>query len=171
MNARIRLFLSSYVPLFVAGAVRFDHPYLQVTLVVAAVIGVASLISLIRVTRKNIEPDPATPTAVRDMGSEVAAYIATYLLPFITVDNPDKCDLVAYSIVFFTIAVVFINSDLVGVNPLLYLLRYRTYRVTGIRKLNSGADADAIVISRRVVVVGSPIRLAKLATGVSLVVK
>lgn len=168
MTARIRLFLSSYVPLFVVSAIRFESTGLQVFLGIAAVVGTLSLASLIHVSANRVQPRVATATSVRDLGSEVAAYVATYLLPFVTVGQPSTRDLLAYAIVFVTLGVVFVNSDLVGVNPLLYLLGYRVFAVSGVRKLAQGSIADTIVISRNIVVAGSDVTLTDLATGVSL---
>ena len=131
MTARIRLFLSSYVPLFVVSAIRFENTGLQIFLGVTAVVGTVSLVSLIHVSANRVQPRVAPATSVRDLSSEVAAYVATYLLPFVTVDQPGWRDLLAYAIVFLTLGVVFVNSDLVGVNPLLYLLGYRVFAVSG----------------------------------------
>ena len=170
MNARIRLLLSSYVPLFVVGAVRFEDGRLRVALGVLVAVGIWSLISLIRVSTRRVHPREATPTCVRDLSSEVAAYVATYLLPLMTVADPGPRDLVAYALVLAVIGVVFVNSDLVGVNPLLSLCRYRVFQVSGVRKLATGEEADTIVISRGRVVAGSTVKLANLATGVSLVI-
>lgn len=168
MTARIRLFLSSYVPLFVAGAIRFDHMAARVFLIVAAATGVVALASLIRVSVVRVRGRKATPTAVRDLGSEVAAYVATYLLPFVTVSEPSARDLAAYALVLVTLAIVFVNSDLVGVNPLLYVVGFRTYSVSGIRKDVHGRHVDAIVISPKTLRVGQRIDLVDLATGVSI---
>lgn len=170
MNARIRLLLSSYVPLFFVGAVRFDDSWLRVALGILVVAGIWSLISLIRVSTRRVHPREATATRVRDLGSEVAAYVATYLLPLMTVAKPGLRDLVAYALVLAVIGVVFVNSDLVGINPLLSLFGYRVFQVSGVRKVATGEEADTIVISRSRVVAGSTVKLADLAAGVALVI-
>jgi len=170
MTARIRLALSSYIPLFVVGIIRFDDFRLRIVLSGIVLSGIVSLVSLIRVSVKRVQPRKATPTFVRDLSSEVAGYVATYLLPFMTVDQPGPRDLLAYAFVLVTLGIVFVNSDLVGVNPILSLCGYRVLQVSGVRKLATGEDADTIVISRCPVVAGSGATLADLATGVSLVI-
>jgi hypothetical protein len=167
MSARTRLFLSSYVPLFAIAALRFDGTWLRLGMLAAAVLGVASLISLI-VASQRIERRTVQPTAVRDLGSEVAAYIATYLLPFLTVSQPRARDLIAYGLVMATIGVVYVQSDLLGVNPLLYLLRYRIYALEGARRTRDGADADAVIMSRRRPIANQPIVVHELSEGVYL---
>lgn len=170
MYARVRLFLSSYVPLFFVGTVRFDDTRLRVVLGLLVVAGIWSLVSLIHVSTRRVHPREATATGVRDLSSEVAAYVATYLLPLMTVPNPAPRDLIAYGLVLTVFGVVFVNSDLVGVNPLLSLCRYRVFQVSGVRKLATGEEADTIVISRYRVIAGSTVKLADLATGVSLAI-
>lgn len=170
MTAKLRLFLSSYVPLFVVSAIRFDDLALRLTLGFAAVVGALSLFSLIRVSGKKIQSIEVMPTSSRDIGSEVAAYLSTYILPFVTVSQPTTRDLIAYSIVFVTIGVVFVNSDLLGVNPLLYLLGFHVFRVSGTRMLKGGEYVDAVIISRGCVSSNSRISIVSLAEGVHLVV-
>ena len=168
MSARIRLLMSSYVPLFVVGALRFHDIWLRAALGCLAAGGVLSLVSLIRVSTTRVQPREVTPTSVHDLSSRVAGYVATNLLPFMTVAEPGFMDLVAYAFVLLTLGVVFVNSDLVGINPLLSLCRYRVFRVAGVRRLAGGEEADTIVISRCRVVTGSTVMLTDLATGVSL---
>ena len=170
MSARIRLLLSSYVPLFIVGALRFNNGWLCTFLVCIAVGAVWSLVRLVRVSKLRVSSRKATPTSVRDRSSEVAAYVATYLLPLMTVADPGVRDLIAYAFVLVTLGVVFVNSDLVGVNPLLSFCGYRVFRVSGVRRLARGEEADTIVISRYRVVAGTAITLTDLATGVSFVV-
>ena len=170
MTARIRLVLSSYVPLFIVGIIRFDDFRLRIALGCIVFAGLASLVSLVRVSANRVQPREATPTSVRDLSSEVAGYVAAYLLPFMTVDQPGLRDLLAYAFVLLTLGIVFVNSDLVGVNPILSICGYRVLQVSGVRKLLTGEDADTIVISRYPVVPRSAVRLTDLATGVSLVI-
>lgn len=168
MSARLRLFLSSYVPLFVIAAVRVDDARLRASLILLAATGVWSLFSLIRVSR-SIEPRVVEPTNVMDLGSEVASYVATYLLPFVMVGEPDSADLVAYSLTLLTIAVVFVKSDMVGVNPLLYLLGYRIYGVDGVRTTAVGAQRRSLLISRLPLDDAHRLTVTDLAAGASLV--
>ena len=85
--------------------------------------------------------------------------------------EPNARDLSAYALVLVTLAVVFVNSDMVGVNPLLYLVGYRAYSVSGVRKLAHGDDIDTIVISRNAIRLGEKMELADLSNGVSMAVR
>lgn len=170
MSARIQLAMSAYVPLFVIGFIRFEGKWLRCALSILIMIGIISLFSLIRTSVKRVQPREATPTTVRDLGSKVAAYVASYLLPFMRVDEPDIKDVIAYTIVLLMLGILIVTSDLVGVNPLLRLFGYRVFAVSGVRRLAGGQEADTIVISRDVLVAGSTVTLTDLATGVSFVI-
>lgn len=171
MIVRLRLFLSSYAPLFAIGAIRFEGVALRVSLGAIAVAGAVSLALLVRTSARRLTPRRVTPTSVEDMGAEVSAYIATYLLPFVAVERPDALDLVAYGLVLVVLAVVFVNSDLLGVNPLLYLAGYRAYAVGGTRLDRAGTARPAVMISRNQPSPNEEIEIADLADGVAVALR
>jgi hypothetical protein len=100
---RLRLFLSSYAPLFAILAVRFITPWLWMVLAALAVSGCLTLAFAIRALHR-VEPSPHTVVEVSDQGAEVAGYLATYLPPFMTVPAPTGRDLIAYSLFLLEIA-------------------------------------------------------------------
>jgi hypothetical protein len=171
MIVRLRLFVSSYAPLLVVAAIRFESTRLRIAFALMAVASVITLLMLIRTSRTRVAPRTATPVAVRDLGSEVGAYIASYLLPFVAVERPGTNDLIAYTVVFVVLAVVFINSDLIGVNPLLYLFGYRIYSVKGVRTDQYADDQEAVVISKHPLRPNQRTQFVDLTTGVSIVVE
>jgi hypothetical protein len=126
---RSRLFLSSYAPLFLILAIRFRDPILQLVMGALTFVGVAALLLVMR-KAKEIDPDPHLVLTVADRGAEVAGYVATYLLPFVTVEEPTVRDLAGYVLFFIVVGVVYVRSDMVQINPLLYLTRYRVWAIT-----------------------------------------
>jgi len=126
---RLRLFISSYAPLFAILAIRFRDPRLEVTCALVAVVGAASLLLLLRAAGR-IQPDPHRIDTVADRGAEVAGYLATYLLPFVTVAEPSARDIAGYAFFLAVVGVVYVQSDMVQINPVLYLFRYRVSAVT-----------------------------------------
>ncbi len=109
---RIRLFASSLAPLFVILAVRFMEPWLEVVCAMVAFLGFATFLLLLRAAGK-ISPDPHEVTSVADRGPEVAGYVATYLLPFVTVAEPTGRDLLAYVLFLVVVGLVYVRSDMV----------------------------------------------------------
>lgn len=129
MLGRPLLFLSSYAPLFGLLAIRFETRWLWISCVVLAVLGVAALWLLLRLDART-SPGPHVLASVRDAGVEAASYLATYLLPFLTVATPTVRDVLAYAGFLLVAAIINIRSAVVQVNPLLYLLGYRVLSVT-----------------------------------------
>ena len=96
MLGRPLLFLSSYAPLFALLAIRFEQRWLWISCTVLAVLGVVSLWLLLRLDARS-SPGPHTLVSSRDAGVEAAGYLATYLLPFLTVATPTIRDVIAYA--------------------------------------------------------------------------
>ena len=69
----------------------------------------------------------ATVHDIHDQSGATAAYLATYILPFIGIDFtiPETISLLFFIIVVFAI---FVGSNLVAVNPTIYIFRWRVIR-------------------------------------------
>jgi len=77
---------------------------------------------------------------VENRDSDVAAYAATYLLPFLTVFSGAWQDVASLAAFIAIIGVVYVRSRLIYVNPVLALLGFRLWRVI---PLTAGAQPDA----------------------------
>lgn len=64
-----------------------------------------------------------------DTGGEVSGYLASYLLPFVTVPTPSWRDLLDYGLFLLVNLVIYVRSNLVRVNPTLYVLGYRVLAI------------------------------------------
>lgn len=122
------LFLSSYAPLFALLAIRFEPPWLRISCAALAVVGAVSLWLLLRLDARS-DPGPHVLASAEDAGSDAAAYLAGYLLPFLTVSTPTVRDVVAYCGFLVVAAAIHLRSSVVQVNPLLYLFGYRVLAV------------------------------------------
>jgi hypothetical protein len=80
---------------------------------------------VIWVVPRNAQPRSYPVQSVDDAAGEVAGYLATYLLPFVTVPSPSAADLAGYCILAVVVAVIFTRSELARINPTLYLLGWR----------------------------------------------
>lgn len=154
MLGRPLLFLSSYAPLFALLAARFEQRWLWVSCAVLAALGVGSLWLLLRLDARSA-PGPHVLASAHDAGPEAAAYLASYLLPFLTVATPTPRDVIAY-LGFLAIAgIIHLRSSVAQVNPLLYLLGYRVLSVaddrglTGYMITRSQALSGAHVLATR----------------------
>ncbi len=121
---RARLFAVSYVPvMFIFGGM--SETWLSRTgWCVAATI---ALVDGWRLTYGQLRKaeHAVVLLAVEDRGNNVSGYLATYLLPFIAGPPTGVGDALAYAVYFIVAMIVFIRSDLILVNPTLYLLGWR----------------------------------------------
>jgi hypothetical protein len=128
MVGRWLLFVSSYSPLFALTAIRLDPSTLQTVLYWMAVGGAGGLFAVFAAARR-IQPRRREFVAVEDRGVDVAGYLATYLVPFLTVSKPTGRDVIAYACFLALVGVVYVRSTLIGVNPLMYLICFRLFAV------------------------------------------
>jgi hypothetical protein len=154
---RTRLFLSSYSLMFVILAIRFNTPWLRVTCAIIAAAGLLDTVWIMYVTARKTGSEPIRVSSVVDHGAEVSGYLATYLLPFLTVGEPRVRDLVAYAVFFLVLGLIYVRSGMVQINPTLYLFGRRVIHVV--------TDADwrgHIVAKSSSVVPGAVLHVATL---------
>ena len=154
-SIKTQLFLASYAPLFTIMAVRFDALTLRLGCAGLALAGTASAVSVLGVAARRKAPVTVTLDRVDDVGGEVSGYLATYLLPFVVVAQPSVRDVIAYLIYLAVAMVIYLRSDLIRVNPLLYVLGYRV----------SGVDAgprSGYLISKDPVRAGDSVSVVEL---------
>lgn len=101
MIARILLFCSSYTPLFVIFGIRFPRTA-WIWWPVSALFAMFAVIILCTVLNRH-EPQFYRVAALED-NSAAAAYVATYILPFVTITEPSTRDFVAYGVFFLVVA-------------------------------------------------------------------
>lgn len=125
---KLRLFLGSYAILFAILAIRFTSRNLSW---VCAGLALAGIIDNWRITRKISQRGAFgyKVEEVRDHGAEVAGYLATYLLPFVTTPQPSTRDLIGYGLFLGVTCLVFVRSEMVQINPVMYLFRRRVVRI------------------------------------------
>ncbi len=127
---RSRLFLGSYALLFLLLAIRFETIWLEVVCGALAVAGFLDMLWIVFGIARRTSADPIRLAKVEDAGPEVAGYLATYLLPFLTVPQPTVRDVAAYTIFLMVTGLVYVRSEMAQINPTLYILGRRVVRVT-----------------------------------------
>jgi hypothetical protein len=126
---RVRMFLISYAPLFGILAIRFDGLGLRVACLALMVLGLADFGQMSIRVPERANDYQVTITSVEDTGGEVGGYLASYLLPFVTVASPSLRDIIGYSVYLLVALVIYIRSDLIRINPTFYLFGYRVLKV------------------------------------------
>jgi hypothetical protein len=155
MVVRARVLLSSYAALNMILFARIEPKGPKFVCLGLAVLGIADGLRLSWLAR-GTQAVPRQVEATTDAGPEVAAYLATYLLPLLAAPSPTSGDLVGYAIYGLVVIIVSLRSNMAHVNPTLYLLGWR---VTGVT-LDGGEHQ--YLVSRNAPVPGDQIRVTRL---------
>lgn len=129
--SRYVLFASSYSPLTLAFAVlylRSSRPTAVVLFAFAAA-SVALLVAMLRVVNGMArQPLVVENTARKD--SDTLSYLATYLIPFALSPPKDAYELGALAIFVIVLGFLYVNSNMIYINPVLNAMGYHLYEVT-----------------------------------------
>jgi hypothetical protein len=133
------LFLSSYAPAWLILAVRSYQRscVLFWTSIGLAIASAGAFVLFIRLAREG-GPFEARVDDVEPRDAELAAYVATYLLPFVVVFGANVQDVIALGMFLAFIGLLWVNSDMVYLNPLLTALGYHVY-VVGITPIGGAS--------------------------------
>lgn len=140
---RCLLFVSSYAPLLwlLAWRGRGDQT-VWIPLVAVGVVAVAVLFAVLRVQR-NAKGPRLEVHRWRPRDAEVLSYIATYLIPFLALDLSKTDDLVTLVMFLVVLGLVYVNSSMLYVNPVLSVLGYHVYEV------RTKDDHEYLLVSRK----------------------
>lgn len=127
----IMLFLSSFSPLFLALVFRLQSLSVRLTCDFLFALGAGSFILLLNVQRHR-SPTTMKLATIDDRGPDVAGYVATYLLPLLVVPEPTPGDIAAYLLVLGVVGLVYVRSNMVQINPLLYAAGKKVFWVTSV---------------------------------------
>lgn len=126
---RVAMFLSSYSPLFALLAYTNRHvPGAWVALGAVAVVSVLGLAAVMLGKRGERGPRLIVAHA-KPQDRDVLAYIATYLIPFLGIDLSKRDDVVVLCAFLLVLMLVYVNSSMLFVNPLLSLAGYNSFEV------------------------------------------
>lgn len=164
------LFLSSYSPAFLILAVRsVDHSCTLFWISLGiAVLSAGAFFLFIKVARTG-GPFRAVVEEVEPRDGDLAAYVATYLLPFVVVFGATAQDVIALALFLFFIGVLWVNSRMIYLNPLLALAGYHVY-IVRLRPVGTEAAATLprsfLLSHQRNLASGDGVRADRVAPGV-----
>lgn len=143
---RILLFLSSYFPLCVIFSIVFYNKnyWIALTVLLAGFIGLLGTLFYLRYAQRFNAMKIAVKGHQRKDG-EAMSYILTYLVPFVVLPSDNWQKMVSLGVFFFVLALLYINTNMIHVNPMLNIFGYRIYEVS----LEDGA-VHALITRRRV---------------------
>src|SRR5579885_2003308 len=128
---RILLFLSSYFPLALVFFVLLFgcHFRIAVGILATGTLGLSAMFVFFRSVQK-LAPFTIRVKQIQRRDGEAMSYIVTYLIPFLAVPFSTWQEGVALSIFFAVLAVLYVHSNMIHINPMLNLSGYHLYEVT-----------------------------------------
>ena len=129
--ARAVLFVSSYAPLTLIFALLFfrDRPLVAAINLGVTLLGLLGVAGFLLGTRR-FGGRQGKVVAVHSRDDQVMSYIMSYLVAFLSVAFSDVRQLIALAAFFVILAYIYINADMIHVNPTLNFLGYHLYAVT-----------------------------------------
>jgi hypothetical protein len=130
--ARVILFFSSYVPLAAIFFVLYigKENLAAILALCAVVFGVVGLLWILHSSKSSAESTTRTIVEYRRDGSEVMGYIAAYLIPFVGFALDNLRQDLALAVFCAVLAYLYVNTDMLHINPTLHLFRYHVFEVT-----------------------------------------
>ena len=138
---KICLFLVSYFPLFIIMSIlNYDNYIILYSTIGFSIVGFSGLIITISTYHK-ISGEYKNPIEIKSEGKINFQYFLAYIIPFIAIDIDSNRQLLAYSILFIFIGILYVKTNLIYVNPTLTILGYNLFKFRT-------KEEDAMLITR-----------------------
>lgn len=169
---KILLFLSSYAPLFLICAISqknnrtlwhgdvWGFGILSVVLLALVAVGVVAALLIVGHSRK-MAATSLHALEISKSSQDTLAYLVTYLVPFVTFSFDAKSALLADFMLLLFIGVLYLQSNMLYLNPTLALFGYRLYRVKTVNSV-----AEKTLIARALPKKGGIIRVIPVSEGI-----
>jgi len=159
--ARFILFLSSYIPLWVIFSIITMRtlPYVAWTFVGLTVVSLIGTLVFMRAVQRFSGVELAVGVIHRKDG-ETMSYIASYIIPFAATAFDRTEQIVALAVFLIVLCIVYINSSMIHINPLLSMMGFRLYEI------EDAQGNPYFLISKRNLRRGDSVRAIDLANGI-----
>ena len=131
MPARFLLFLSSYFPLAAIFFILFigKQQWVAISILSIGLLGLVGMASYLRAVQK-LGPIQVKVKEIQRRDAEAMSYIVSYLIPFLAVPFNGWEQGFALSIFFVVLGILYVNSNMIHINPMLNLAGYHLYEIT-----------------------------------------
>lgn len=145
---KILLFMSSYLPLWLIFGIQFFAKGKTNTGLCMFAMCLASLLALIVYIRhaKSLSPISAKASNCCQKDGEAMSYIVSYLLPFIALPSGKPEDIMSLFIFLFVLAVLYINSEMIHINPVLNIMGWHIHELS----LENGGHNVTLLAKRKI---------------------
>jgi hypothetical protein len=162
---RSMLFLSSYFPLALIFFFLFveQQPIWSIAVLAISLSGLVIMGLYFFYFAPRLGSIQQRITALQRRDGDVMGYIASYLLPFVAIPFGGWQQAVALLIFVVVLGIVYVNSNMIHINPMLNLIGYHVYEIT-----LEHSEAPHSLITRRRIAAGETIHLVTIGDGIFL---
>jgi len=132
LAVRSMLFVSSYFPLALIFFVLFlrEQPVWAIAALALGSLGLIILLLFFLRFAPRLGAFQEKVTSMQRRDGDVMSYIASYLIPFVALPFGGWQQGVALLLFFIVLGIVYVNSNMIHVNPMLNLMGYHLYEIT-----------------------------------------
>ncbi len=129
-GTRFLLFVSSYFPMafMFFWVLVFKHRWAAIIILSFAVFGLIVLKVWLKIANE-LAPTSVEVTQIQRKDADTVSYIATYVLPFLTIPFSDLQQTLILTTFFFMVGILYMNSNMIHINPMLNLTGYHIYEM------------------------------------------
>lgn len=134
--SKVILFLTSYTPLGILYLITdfnnlkypfFKHPLFSIIMIAFIALLWIILYFFIRHFRKKVDKMDVNVIKVQNLDNEMLSYIFTYIIPFLSFPGEKIVPMSLF--LFLVIGVLYIKSDMIGINPILSFCGFHLIKV------------------------------------------
>ncbi len=162
---RFMLFLSSYFPLALIFFILYivQYPLWAIVILAIGLAGLAILVLFFFSFAPRLGSFQEKVTGLQRRDGDVMSYVASYLIPFVAIPFNGWQQAIALLIFVGVLGIVYVNSNMIQVNPMLNLLGYHLYEIT----VEKSQVPHALITHNRVAL-GQTIHLIDIGDGIFL---
>lgn len=156
------LFFSSYVPLILIFSIRYykTNRYFTISGIVIAIILSIILLLVIKSTKK-LNLTGITLSKISYKSSDLLAYMFSYIFPFLNFNLERYIDMLSLGFFFIMLAIVYINLNIIYINPMLSLFGYKIFEIADEKN-----NTFVLITKMDTLIVGQNINVCNLGSNV-----
>jgi hypothetical protein len=127
---RFGLFVSSYFAAFLIIFILYlrRNPVLAWAALAFGLFGCLALLVVLWYL-KSLIPQPLKVESCLRQDTEAMTYVVSYVVPFLSGITEGAEPALAFGVFFVVIGILYVNSNMIHINPMLNLMGYRIYRL------------------------------------------
>lgn len=106
-----------------------DHKWVGLAILTVGTFGLIGLSIYLFIARR-LNPITLKTLSISRRDGEAMNYIVSYLLPFIALPSEDIANMISLAVFLFFLGVIYINSGMIHINPILNLAGWHIYEAT-----------------------------------------